>query len=69
MIDSPKKIGGFDKYDVEEAARTLIRAQEIKAKPKFFAIVVKECEKQAEAAKRAALEKQVATKLIKMGSK
>lgn len=66
-IDKPKKIGGFDKWEVEDAARTLIEAQEIKAKPKFFKVVIVEVQKQAEAAKRAALEKQVAAKLIKMG--
>lgn len=68
-IDRPKKIGGFDKYEVESAARTLIEAQEIKAKPKFLKVVIKEVERQAEAAKRAALEKQVAAKLISMKGK
>ncbi len=64
-IETSKKIGGFDKWEVESAARTLIEAQEIKAKPKFLKVVIKEVEKQAEAARRAALEKKVAAKLIK----
>lgn len=61
-----KKIGGFDKWEVESSARTLMDAEKIKAgDPKFYAVVKKECSRIAEAAKRAALEKQVAAKLIK----
>ncbi len=69
-IDKPKKIGGFDKWEVTEAARTLMEAEKIKAgDSKFLAVVQKECDKIAEAAKRAALEKQVAAKLINMKGK
>ncbi len=68
-IETSKKIGGFDKWEVEDAARTLIEAQEIKMKPKFYAVVIKEVEKQAAAAQRAAMEKKVAVKLIKLQKK
>lgn len=61
-----KKIGGFDKYEVESAARTLIEAVGIKSKPKFFAVVKKEVKRQAVAAQQAALEKKVAAKLINL---
>lgn len=64
-----KKIGGFDKWEVESAARTLIEAQEIKAKPKFFAVVQAECDRQAEAALKAANEKKVAATEIKVAAK
>jgi len=65
-IEKSKKIGGFDKWEVESSARTLMDAEKIKAgDPKFYTVVKKECDKIAEAAKRAALEKQVAAKLIK----
>ena len=68
-IGRPKKIEGFDRYDVEDGARTLIKAQEIKAKPKFLAVVINECERQAAAAQRAAMEKKVAVKLLKLKDK
>jgi len=66
MTDKPKKIGGFDRYEVEGAARTLIEAQEIKAKPKFLAVVIKEVERQALAAERAAMEQRTTAKLLKL---
>lgn len=65
---SDKKIGGFDKWEVESAARTLIEAVEIKRKPKFLAVVKKEVLKQAKLAEAAALEKKVAAKLINLGN-
>ena len=46
----PEKLGGFDKYDVESAARTLIEAEEIRRKLKFYKVVKKELAKQAQAA-------------------
>lgn len=55
------------KWEIEDAARTLIRAVEIKKKPKLFAAAKKEAMKQARAAEEAALEKKVAAKLIKLG--
>lgn len=39
---SSKKIGGYDKWEVESAVRTMREAAEIEAKPKFLAVVVKE---------------------------
>lgn len=70
MIDRPKKIGGFDKYEVESAARTLMDAEKIKAgSSKFYAVAKKECDKIAEAAQRAATEKKTAARLIQMKQK
>jgi len=66
---SDKKIGGFDKWEVENAARTLMEAIEIRRKPKFFAVVKKEALKQAKLAETAALEKKVAAKLINLDKK
>jgi hypothetical protein len=66
-IDKPKRIGGFDKWEVESAARTLMEAEKIKnGDPKFLKVVQKECDKIAEAAQQAALEKKTAAKLIKV---
>lgn len=61
------KIGGFDKYDVEDSVRTLIRAEEIKNNDeKFYAVVLKEVEKTAKAAAEAAAQKQVAAAEVKL---
>jgi len=57
---SPKKM---DKWEIEEAARTLMRAIEIKRKPKLFALAKKEALKQAKLAEEAAMEKKVQAKL------
>ena len=61
-IDSGK-IGGFEKYKVESAARTLIEAEEIKVKPEFYAVVLKEVARQAKAAEAVAFETKVRGKL------
>lgn len=45
-----KKINGFDKWEVEGAARTLIEAKEIEKKPKLLALAKKEVQRQADAA-------------------
>lgn len=45
-----------EQWDIEDGARTLIRAQEIREDKKFFPKVKKELAKQAKAAKQAALE-------------
>lgn len=58
-----KKIDGFDKYEIESAARTLMGAIEIRRKPKLFALAKKEATKQAKLAEAAALEKKVNAKL------
>ena len=63
---SEKKIDGFDKWEVENAARTLIEAQAIEAKPKFYETVKKELIKQAKAAAAAALEAKVTKGLKKL---
>ncbi len=62
---SRDKINGFDRYDVEEAARTLIKAQAIPndTRKGFYDTVKKEVVKQAAAAEKAALEAKVASKL------
>jgi len=60
---SSKKKDGFDKWEVEQGARTLIEAQEIEGRPKFYAAVKKELVRQAKAAQAAALEAKVSKKL------
>ena len=65
MADS-KKIGGFDEYEVKNAARILIEAVEIRRKPKFYAVVKKEVKRIADDATQAAKDKQdAATKIRK----
>lgn len=59
-----KKIDGFERYEVENAARTLMEAIEIRKKPKLFALAKKEALKQAKLAQQAALEKKVNAKLV-----
>lgn len=65
------KINGFDRYDVEEAARTLIKAQSIPndTRKGFYETVKKEVAKQSVAANKAAKEAQVAVKLHKVFDK
>lgn len=60
-----KKIGGFDEWEVKNAARTLMEAIEIRKKPKLFAVAKKEADKIAKLAVAAALEKKVNAKLLK----
>ena len=45
---SEKKIGGYNDYDVREAVRTMKRAAEIKADPKFLKVVVVEMDKESD---------------------
>ena len=59
-----KKIDGFGGWEVEQAARTLMEAIEIRKKPKLFAVAKKEAAKQAKLAEAAALEKKVNSKLL-----
>ena len=65
---SSNKINGFDRYDIEEAARTLIKAQAIPndSRKDFYDTVKKEIAKQATASTKAAKEAQVAVKLHKV---
>lgn len=44
----PKKIGGYDRYEVEEAVRTMRRAGEIEADEKFLKVVVKEMHRESD---------------------
>ena len=61
-----KKIYGFDKWDVKEAARTLKKAEEIKKKPpKFLKAVQMYVDMEAETAKVAATKLRSVTKVQK----
>ena len=60
-----KKIDGFDKWEVEGAASTLIEAKEITKRPKFYKTVLKEVDKQIKAAQAVALEAKVGKQLKK----
>lgn len=53
-MDGPKveKIDGIDKYEVENAADTLVRAEEIKRKPKLLAAAKKVIATRLEAMKK-----------------
>lgn len=46
-IDKPKKIGGYDRWDVTSAVESLERAEEIKADPKFLKVVLAEMDRKA----------------------
>jgi len=66
---SRNKVGGFDKWDVEEAARTLIKSEEIRGgDAKFLKVVCIEVDKQAEAAMAAAKKKKGASDTLKAES-
>lgn len=64
-----KKIDGFDKWEVESAARALIESIEIRKKPKLFALAKKEALKQAKLAQEAASEKAINAKLAQLPKK
>ncbi len=49
-----KKINGFDEFEIDDAARTLLRAEEIKQDPKLMEAVKPKLEKQAKAVVSAA---------------
>jgi hypothetical protein len=53
------------KYEIEEGARTILRAEEVRADKKLFPKVQKELERQAAAAQRAALEGRIRAKMKK----
>lgn len=59
-----KKINGFDKYEIESAARTLMEAIKIRKNAKLLPLAKKEAAKMAKEAAAAALEKKVAAKLV-----
>lgn len=68
-LGKSKKIEGFDRWEVESAARTLIEAEEIRSKPKFLKVVLKEVDRQVKVAERVALEKKTNANLAKFRSK
>lgn len=68
---SGDKINGFDKYDIENSARTLIDAEKIRndKRKEFYPTVLKELDKQIKAAEEAALVAKTAGKLNKIYGK
>lgn len=65
-VDS-KKINGFDKWDVESDARTLIKAKELEnGDQKYYKTLVTEVKKTADAAMEAAASKQLAAKEVSL---
>lgn len=54
---SSKKIDGFERYEVENAADTLIRAEEIRLQPKLF-----------KAARKFVIRKKVAAAAVKLSA-
>lgn len=62
--NTEKKINGFDHYEIENAARTLMEAIKIRKDTKLFPLAQKEAMKQAKLAEAAALEKKVSAKLL-----
>lgn len=47
--ESPKKIDGFEQYEIDSAARTLLEAEEIKMNPKLMKHVLKQLAKKKKA--------------------
>lgn len=45
--ERPKKIGGYDRWEVTSAVDSLRRAEEIKADPKFLEVVLGEMDRKA----------------------
>lgn len=52
-MEEPKKINGIDKWEVEDAARTLRRTFEIKQKPKLLSAALGVIRKEQMAGKQA----------------
>ena len=52
-IDKPKKIDGFDEWEVRNAADVLRQAQEIRLKSKLFRAAQKELRRQQRATQKA----------------
>ena len=60
----PKKIGGYDRYEVEDGVRTMRRAAEIEGDPKFLKVVTAEMNREAdELTKKASLLVKTSAKL------
>ena len=45
--EKPKKIGGYDRWEVTNAVDTLKRAKEIEANPKFLKVVLGEMDRES----------------------
>jgi hypothetical protein len=45
--DNPKKIGGYDDWEVRDAVSTMRKSAEIESDPKFRKVVAKEMNKEA----------------------
>lgn len=58
-----KKVDGYEKYEIESAARTLIEAKEIEGDSKLYPLAKKQLKKQAAAALAAAKEANVEAKV------
>ncbi|KKL65565.1 hypothetical protein LCGC14_2153710 [marine sediment metagenome] len=52
--NKPRKISGYDRYDVEGARRTLKRAEEIKSDSKFLKVVLTNMDQEAVKLKKTA---------------
>ena len=62
--NKPKKIGGYDRWDVEEAVKTMQRADEIRADDKFLKVVIAEMSRESDKLEESAsLLKKVGKKL------
>ena len=48
ITESRKNVGGYDGWEVQDAGRTLRRAEEIKSDPKFLKVVLSEMDKEAD---------------------
>ena len=47
-MESQKKVGGYDGWEVRDASSTLRKAEEIKSDPKFLKVVLAEMDKEAD---------------------
>lgn len=67
---SSEKVKGFDKWDVESDARTLIKAKELESgDSKYYKVLLAEVEKTAKAATEAAAVKTKAAASLKLEKK
>jgi len=68
-IDKPNKINGFDRWDIESAADSLIKAESIRNDKRkgFYATVMKEVDKKAKDADDAAVTAHKAVRKVSVG--
>lgn len=52
--ERPQLIGGYNRWDVEEASRTLKKAEEVKSDKKFLKVVLAYMEKDADKTEKTA---------------